>query len=499
MGTTAARERIADRMHLATMPHVNALLLLGWISSSLTLIPVAPAHAADTPEAATVYQEHCASCHGERRYGGYAPPLLPDLLARRDDATLAAVIRDGLPATQMPPFRAVVDESTTARLVAFMRTPVESVTWGTEDAARSRTEFSANADRISSEVHRENIILVVERDAGRIAVLDGDSLRELDRFDAGKIHGGPKFDSAFTKVVAATRDGTVVLYDLARGRPVARIKVAANTRNLAISAAGDRVVVANQLPASLVVLDGDLRPLASLALDGKPSAVYALPGEDRFVLTLRDSPRMLFLSTDDLSIRQIDLPEPFEDFAFVPGTRKLVASSRGGTRLILWDLERGAEAGSLTTEGLPHLFSSCFFERDGVPYAAFNHAGAPRLSIVRLDRFEVVKEIALRGEGYFVRTHPGTPFLWVDTNTEAIQLVRKDTLELRAKALVPAPGKIAMHTEFTKEGDRALVSVWHSEGAVVAYDSRSLAEVARLPFAMPVGKYNAWNKTRLEP
>jgi hypothetical protein len=155
---------------------------------------------------------------------------------------------------------------------------------------------------------------------------------------------------------------------------------------------------------------------------------------------------------------------------------------------VLWDLERGAEVGSLATQGLPHLFSACFFERDGVPHAAFNHMGVARLSIVRLDRFELVKQMPLRGAGYFARTHPGTPFLWVDTNTEGIQLVRKDTLELEAQDLVPAPGKIAMHTEFTERGERALVSIWHADGAVVVYDSRSKAELARLPFAMPVGK-----------
>lgn len=465
----------------------------------LTLLAAAPALAAETPDAAAAYQERCASCHGERRYGGYAPPLLPDLLARRDDAALAALIRDGLPATQMPAFREVLDDATTKGLVALLRTPVGPITWGKDEIARSRVEIPAGVDRMPPEVRRENTILVVERDAGRIAVLDGDSLRELDRFDAGKVHGGPKFDAAFTKFVATTRDGTVTLYDLSRGRPVARIKVAVNTRNLAISAAGDRIVVANQLPASLVVLDGELRPLATLALDGQPSGVYALPGEDRFVLTLRDSPRMLFFSPRDLALRSVGLPEPFEDFAFVPGTKQLVASSRGGKRLVLWDLEKGAEAGSLSTEGLPHLFSACFFEREGVQHAAFNHMGAAKLSIVRLDRFELVKEIALRGAGYFARTHPGTPFLWVDTNTEAVQLLRKDTLELEAQVLVPAPGKIAMHTEFTERGDRALLSVWHADGAVVVYDSKSLAEVARLPFAMPVGKYNAWNKTRLEP
>ncbi len=465
----------------------------------LSLLAAAPALASETPDAAAAYQERCASCHGERRYGGYAPPLLPDLLARRDDAALAALIRDGLPATQMPAFRDVLDDAATQGLVALLRTPVGPITWGKDEIARSRVEIPAGMDRMPPEVRRENAILVVERDAGRIAVLDGDSFRELDRFDAGKVHGGPKFDAAFTKFVATTRDGTVTLYDMSRGRPVARIKVAVNTRNLAISAAGDRIVVANQLPASLVVLDGELRPLATLALDGQPSGVYALPGEDRFVLTLRDAPRMLFFSPRDLALRSVGLPEPFEDFAFVPGTKQLVASSRGGKRLVLWDLEKGAEAGSLSTQGLPHLFSACFFEREGVQHAAFNHMGAAQLSIVRLDHFEVVKEIALLGAGYFARTHPGTPFLWVDTDTEAVQLVRKDTLELEAQALVPAPGKIAMHTEFTAKGDRALVSVWHADGAVVVYDSKSLAEVARLPFAMPVGKYNAWNKTRLEP
>jgi len=53
-----------------------------------------------------------------------------------------------------------------------------------------------------------------------------------------------------------------------------------------------------------------------------------------------------------------------------------------------------------------------------------------------------------------------------------------------------------MHVEFTANGDRAMLSVWHAEGAVVVYDSTTRAELMRLPFAMPVGKYNAFNKTR---
>jgi hypothetical protein len=43
------------------------------------------------------------------------------------------------------------------------------------------------------------------------------------------------------------------------------------------------------------------------------------------------------------------------------------------------------------------------------------------------------------------------------------------------------------------------VSVWSPDGAVVVYDARTLGEVLRLPFAMPVGKYNAHNRTRYDP
>jgi hypothetical protein len=199
----------------------------------------------------------------------------------------------------------------------------------------------------------------------------------------------------------------------------------------------------------------------------------------------------------ELTRRQVTLPEPFEDFTFVPGSQKLVASSRAGRRLWLYDLAQEQVLATLETEGLPHLFSACFFQRGGRLYAAFNHVGAARLTLIDMQTFQVEKEIPLRGSGYFVRTHPGTPYLWIDTNTPAIQLVDKESFELHETVLVPENGKTAMHVEFSAKGEQALVSVWHPEGAVVVYDSRSLQEIARLPYALPVGKYNAHNKTRL--
>jgi mono/diheme cytochrome c family protein len=466
----------------------------------------APTHApmhAPKPDAMALYAEHCASCHGERRYGGYAPPLIPSTLARKDDEQLASAIADGLPNTQMPPFGEKFDRSALPGLVALLREPVGAITWSLEDIAASRVEEPLGSGAIPPEISRKKLILVVERGTGAVVVLDGDSFDELDRFTVGgRIHGGIKFDLGFHRALAATRDGTVADYDLDRGGLRTRVKAGVNTRNIAVSRKGDFVAATNQLPPSLVIFDGRLRPVRILPLEGQPSGVYQLPRSDRFIMTLRDRPLLYTISQPELEVRTVELPEPFEDFVFVPGTQRLVASSRGGSRLLLYDWQEEEVLASLPTQGLPHLFSACFFDkrnpetgRDEL-YAAFNHMGAPRLSIIEMEHFRVVKEIPLLGSGYFARTHPGTPYLWIDTNSEEIQLVDKKTLEPLERHLRPTEGKKAMHVEFTADGAHALVSIWHPEGAVVIYDSSTLDEVTRIPYAMPVGKYNAWNKTR---
>jgi hypothetical protein len=447
-------------------------------------------------DARAAYREHCAECHGERRYGGYAPPLIPDTLSRKSDDALAEAILQGLPNTQMPPFAAHFAAPRARRLVALLREPIGAIRWSLGDIAASRVELPGGDDALPTRIRRENLTLVVERGRGAVAVLDGDTLEELDRFPVGRIHGGLKFDRSFRKVLAITRDGTALEYDLAQRALRTRVKVGVNSRNIALSPDGDFAAVANQLPPGLVVLDGKLRPLQVVPLDGQPSGVYPIPGRRSFVLTQRDVPRLYEVDYPALTVRSLDLPEPFEDFVFVPGTRRIVASSRGGHRLLLFDLDSKRLLASLATEGLPHLFSACFFSRGGVLHAAFNHVGTPRLSIIDMESFAVREEIPLRGSGYFARTHEGTPYLWIDTNTDGIQLVEKKSLELSERSLTPEPGKKAMHVEFTVDGDKAFVSVWHQQGAVVVYDSTSLEEIARLPYAMPVGKYNAGNKTR---
>ncbi len=51
-----------------------------------------------------LYNQYCSTCHHTKRVGIDGPPLLPKLLKKYDEKTLAAKIKDGFPQTLMPKY-----------------------------------------------------------------------------------------------------------------------------------------------------------------------------------------------------------------------------------------------------------------------------------------------------------------------------------------------------------------------------------------------------------
>ncbi len=75
--------------------------------------------AADLGE--TLFREHCAPCHGAKGEGGRGANLAVRKLPRApDDATLGAIIAQGIPGTEMPVTRMTDPER--AELIAYVRT-----------------------------------------------------------------------------------------------------------------------------------------------------------------------------------------------------------------------------------------------------------------------------------------------------------------------------------------------------------------------------------------
>ncbi|SFN00330.1 c-type cytochrome [Marinobacter pelagius] len=72
---------------------------------SLLLTPVTGAEPRTPAELASLVVQDCGSCHGMTLKGGLGPPLRPDNLEQLPAEAIAAIIREGVPDTAMPPWK----------------------------------------------------------------------------------------------------------------------------------------------------------------------------------------------------------------------------------------------------------------------------------------------------------------------------------------------------------------------------------------------------------
>jgi len=502
---------------------------------SISLLATLPAIAVAEPDAAALYAEHCAVCHAETRLGGTGPALIPETLGRMRGPVLEEVIADGRPATQMTGFADVLEADEITALAAYIGTPLDEVpSWSEDDIAYTRELVADHvpAERPVFDADPMNITLAVETGDNHISVLDGDSFAVLDRFETPfAVHGGPKFSPDGRFVFIVSRDGWVQKYDIWSLQEVGRVRAGLNSRNIAMSHDGQWLAVANYLPMSLTILSAaDLsvaKVIDVIGRDGHPSrvsAVYQAPQRKSFILALKDTPEIWEIATDPgagpfhegfvhsheagmkealgaeeglFARRRIVIDEPIDDFFFTPDYRNLIGAAREGDRGVVVNLDVGRVIADLPLPGMPHLGSGITWESGGRRVMATPHLQEGVLSVIDIDDWSLVKTIETAGPGFFLRSHENTPYVWADVffgpNRDVMHIIDKESLQI-VKTLRPVAGATVAHTEFTRDGRHALVSVWEDEGAVIVYDATTLEEVTRLPMRRPSGKYNVWNK-----
>lgn len=517
----------------------------GHPASASPTTPAAPSavpEAAVRPNAAALYQQHCAVCHAAQRTGAMGPALLPESLTRLRPAEAVQVIREGRVATQMPGFGTQLSAPEIDALAQWIRQPVvPAPRWSEADIRASRVVTPAPADEPVRPVWNAdpmNLFLVVEGGDHHVSLLDGDRFEPIARFPSRyALHGGPKFTPDGRYVFFGSRDGWITKYDLWRLRVVAEVRAGLNMRNVAVSGDGQWVMAANYLPHTLALFDADLKlkkTYAAATLDGKAtsrvSAVYDATPRHSFVVALKDIPELWEISYDPkaapiydglvhdyrmkegvakegfLGVRRTPLDEPLDDFFFSQDYAHALGASRphadGSPSGQVVNLDVRRKIAALPIAGMPHLGSGITFDHGARRVMASPNLKDGRISVIDMKTWELVKDIETPGPGFFMRSHEATPYAWVDS---MMSPQSKDTMTILDKrtlapvAQVREPGKTLAHIEFTRDGRYALASVWENDGAVVVYDAATFKEVKRLPMKKPVGKYNVWNKiTRSE-
>ena len=495
--------------------------------------------------AAALYGEHCASCHGAQRTGGMGPALLPESLARLRRPEALKVIQEGRAATQMAGFAGALAPADIAALTEWIYQPVNPApAWSDDDVRASRVETAGAKDlpaRPAWKADPMNLFVVVEGGDHHVSLVDGDRFEVIHRFASRyALHGGPKFTPDGRFVFFGSRDGWITKYDLWNLAVVAEVRAGLNMRNVAVSGDGRWVMAANYLPRTVVLFDADLnfvKRYDATTLDGKEasrvSAVYDAAPRKSFVVALKDIPEVWEISYDPKAppiydglvhdykmgeaiakpgyhgVRRTPLDEPLDDFFFDQDYRHVLGSTRpksgaadGAPTAQVVNLDVRRKIAELPIAGMPHLGSGITFAWNGTTVLASPNLKDGAIDVIDMKTWKTVKTIPTPGPGFFMRSHETTRYAWADS---MMSPTAKDTLTLIDKAtLTPMatlrePGRTLAHTEFTKDGRYALVSVWETDGAIIVFDAQTLKEVKRLPMSKPVGKYNVWPKiTRSE-
>ena len=367
------------------------------------------------------------------------------------------------------------------------------------------------------------LFLVVESGDHHASLLDGERFEVIHRWPTRPgLRGSPKFSVDGRYVYFISGDGWVTKFDLHGLAAVAEIRAGTASRNLALSGDGRHVLVANDQPHSLVVLDAHdlgLRERIEVRDEAgrgsRVSAVYDAPARNSFIAALKDLPELWELRYDagappvyqgfvhdfrlgegvpvpgEFPPRRVLLDEPLDDFTFDPDFLYVIGVTGNG-RVAAIDLDTRRRATGLDLPGLPRPGAGVRWQRDGRTLLALPNLREGVVTVIDEAHWQVIQSIATQGPGFFLASHADSPYLWGDVffgpHQDVLHLIDKQSLEI-VHTLRPEPGKRAAHVAFSADGKHALVSIWEEEGAIVVYDSGSLEVIKRIPMKRPTGKY----------
>jgi len=439
-----------------------------------------------------LYERYCVSCHGDQREGISAPPLLPVFLRKLSDKRIKSIIKNSLPQTLMPKFGFLKDEYIDL-IVKYLRTPSKNIEWSIEDIKKSYKKFDfPKKDLKIKDI--ENVTLVVERGANKVWIMENENI--LDKFDFVNVHGGLKYTMDGENFYVPTRDGWVGHYSLKEGRLKDKVRACVNLRNVSLSRDAKYLFATCLLPESVVVLDPKtLQPIKREKVDGKISALYELYSKDEAIFSFRNKPKFVKVDTKTLKFTYKDLKEPIEDFFIDPFEEFIIATTRRGKNLSVYDINTLKKVFNSKIDGMPHLFSATYWYRDGKFYFATPHLRKPFVTVWQMYDWKLIKKIDIGGDGFFVKTHPASKYLWIDNGSDKLVLVDKKNYKM--SEFTPRKGKQYIHTEFSGDGKYAYLSIYESDGDLIVLQTDTMRELRDYKANVPVGKYNFINKNRV--
>ena len=512
--------------------------------------PKAPAMTkAEFDQARQIYFERCAGCHGVLRKGATGKPLTPDITLAKGTDYLKVFIAYGSPAG-MPNWQTsgeMTPEQVDLMARYVQQTPPQPPEFGMKEMEATWKVVVPVADRPKKKMNKyniENLMSVTLRDAGEVALIDGDTKEIINILKTGYAVHISRMSASGRYLYVIGRDGKINLIDLWMEKPdtVAEIKIGLEARSVETSkykGYEDKYAIAGAYwPPQFLIMEGDsLKPLKIVSTRGmtvdpqeyhpepRVAAIVASHYHPEFIVNSKETGKINLVNyrdLDNLKITSIDSARFLHDGGFDATGRYFMTAANASNKIAVVDTKEDKLAALIDVGKTPHPGRGAnFVDPKYGPVWATSHLGDESISLIGTDpekhkgsAWKVVHTLKGQGGGsLFIKTHPKSKNLWVDTplNPDAkisqsvavydINNLDKgfEVLPIAEWAGLSEGSRRVVQPEYNKAGDEVWFSVWNAknqQSALVIVDdkTRKLKKVIKDPkLITPTGKFNVYN------
>jgi len=472
---------------------------------------------ADFGRASQLYFERCAGCHGVLRKGATGKPLTPDLTKEKGTDYLKALINFGSPAG-MPNWGSsgeIGDEDVDMMARFLQHEPPLPPEFGMEEIQASWNVLVPIEDRPTKPAHDlnlDNIFSVTLRDSGEVALIDGDTKDIVTIIKTGYAVHISRMSTSGRYVYTIGRDAKVNLIDLWMDPPqtVAEIRVGLEARSVETSKYDTR---------GMTVDTQEYHP------EPRVAAIIASHQHPEFIVNVKETGRILLVDYSDisnLSVTTIDAARFLHDGGWDLTKRYFLTAANKSDKVVVVDSLERKLAAVIDVDKIPHPGRGAnFVHPEYGPVWVTSALGNEKITMIATDpeghaehAWKVVKVVSGQGGGsLFVKTHPKSGNLWVDTPlnpettiSQSVAVFNINDLDAGYEVIPIAEWadlgdgpKRVVHPEYNQQGDEVWFSVWsgmEEESAIVVVDDRTrkLKHVIKGDrIITPTGKFNVYN------
>jgi nitrite reductase (NO-forming) / hydroxylamine reductase len=509
---------------------------------------------AEFEQANQIYFQRCAGCHGVLRKGATGKALTPDLTRELGYDYLQAFITYGSPAG-MPNWGTsgeLTEDEVDLMARYLLNDPGTPPEFGMEQMRETWVVHVPVEQRPTEQMNDldiDNLFSVTLRDAGQVALIDGDTYKIVDILDTGYAVHISRISASGRYLYVIGRDAKVDLIDLWMDPPqiVAEVKIGLEARSVETSKYQgweDRYAIAGAYwPPQYVIMDGPtLEPLRIVSTRGmtvdtqeyhpepRVASIVASHYRPEFIVNVKETGHTLLVDyqdIDNLRVTDIGTERFLHDGGLDSTGRYFLVAANARHKLAVIDTKEGRLEALIESEGLtPHPGRGANFEHPEYgPVWATSHLGDETISLIGTDpeghpehAWKVVQTLEGQGGGsLFIKTHPNSNHIYVDTplnpepeiassvavfkidDLEEEDEVEYEVLPIGEWAGIEEGQRRVVQPEFNKEGTEVWFSVWNAQdqpSAIVIVDDETLQlkhVIKGDQIVTPTGKFNVYN------